>query len=133
MSETVVVPERPCETIGVQGQVVVYRLEVELEGQRCCRLCQTTSSKTRKLSDRWRRFSHGLSPFVPLYNQDDPRSSVDRQYRGLRCGERSHTRRSSGSSVVRVFVAQQVRRLGVLRPDARSRGYKESTGTLGAL
>jgi hypothetical protein len=70
MSQTGVVPERPCEIIGVQGQVVVYHLEAGLEGQDCCRLCQTTSSKTRKLSDRWRRFSHGLSPFVPLYNQD---------------------------------------------------------------
>jgi hypothetical protein len=133
MSQTVVVPERPCEIIGVQGQVVVYRLEAGLEGQYCCRLCQTTSSKTRKLSDRSRRFSRGLSLFVPLYNQDDPRSFVGRQYHGLRCGERSHTRRSSSSSVVQVFVAQQVRRLVVLRLDARSRGYKESTGTLGAL
>jgi hypothetical protein len=86
MSRTVVVPERPCEIIGVQGQVVVYHLEAGLEGQHCCRLCQTTSSKTRKLSGRWRRFSHGLSPFVPLYNQDDPGSFVDRQHSGLHCG-----------------------------------------------
>jgi hypothetical protein len=48
-------------------------------------------------------------------------------------GESLHTRRSSSLSVLQVFDAQQVRRLGVLRLDARSRGYKESTGTPGAL